>query len=755
MIPQNVLLEIRGTVQGVGFRPFVYREALKRHLRGKVWNTSQGVSIIASGLQKDIASFIDAVRRDFPPLAAITHIKQSLWLETVGANGFSIEESALGEQVLVDITRDTAVCGPCVSELFDVHNRRYRNPFITCTDCGPRFSIITALPYDRARTTMAHFPLCPECAREFHDPADRRFHAQPICCNHCGPSLELRDVNGMLISTGDPVTEAIDLLARGKILAIKGLGGFHLACRADSDKVVQHLRERKGREEKPFACMVKNSAAAGKYVVASPGEIAILESIERPIVILPENGSSPLSPLVAPGLSTLGIMLPCTPLQHLLFAPDAYTILIMTSANSSGEPICKDTGEAVVRLRGIADGYLTHTRGIHIRMDDSIARVMDDKPVLLRRARGYVPAPLPADSEVDGIVGLGGIMKSTLTVGRGSTCYVSHYLGVADTIPVLDQVHQTLNHFLSVLAVNPRKFVCDMHPAGLVHRLAFDCLPLVKVQHHHAHAVACMAENRLHEQTICVIYDGMGLGDDNTIWGGEILLADRATGARIGHCLPIRMPGADSATIFPGRLALAALYNHPGIPFNTLCPWMNSGERAAVTAMLDSSLVMPYTSSMGRLFDACAALLDVCRRQTYEGQAAIELEGIAARDEKNSYPGTIAINESGRYIIDGPQILSSAFDDYMQGTERSVVAARFHNTIADLTVSLVELAADRYHKDAVCFSGGCFQNRLLFERTVSSIRKKGLRPYVHRLLSPGDECVSYGQVIIASEKGDF
>lgn len=749
---RSISIDISGTVQGVGFRPFVFRMAQKHSITGKVWNSARGVSIIAQGLPDNIEAFVRSLQTSLPPLARISRMNvapQDTFLET---DAFSIEESSQGEKPLVDVTRDTAPCVACAAELFDQSNRRYRHPFINCTDCGPRFTIIKTLPYDRVSTTMADFAMCPACEGEYNDPADRRFHAQPVCCNVCGPRVALLDKNGASVQSADPVGDAVGLLAEGHILAVKGLGGFHLACRADSDEAVRRLRAKKGREEKPFALMVRNADAARRYAVLSQQELSLLESIERPIVLVNKKNGIPLSLSVAPGLSTLGLMLPYTPIHHLLFDTDRFDILIMTSANYTDEPLCRDNEEAVRRLVGIADAFLVHDRDIHIRIDDSIARMLGNEPVLLRRARGYVPAPLPADFWVDGIVGLGGIMKSTVTVGRGSTAYVSQYLGTADTLQILDNIEFTLNHMISILGIMPTRYVCDLHPGGLAAHTADASVPLLKVQHHHAHAVACMAENRVQEKAICIVYDGMGLGDDGTIWGGEFLLADRKSYLRIGHCALLPMPGGDAATLFPGRMALAALYQHDRSLLDTACTWMDFAERSAVLALLKSDVPMPLTSSMGRLFDACAALLDVNRKQTYEGQPAIELEGIASSEESGSYESSVIFDLKQRYIINGPEILACALRDYTAGTHPSKVAARFHNTIADCTAFIAREAAAKYTSSAVCLSGGCFQNRLLFERTVSRLVESGLQPVVHRVLSPGDECVSFGQVIIAAQQ---
>jgi hydrogenase maturation protein HypF len=749
---------VRGTVQGVGFRPFVYRSARRWNIRGSVRNTSDGVEIAACGTFAAIEGFLDMLRLSSPPLASITNMEISEEPDIPGTGGFSILPSLLGDESQVDAARDTAVCDACLSEMRDSSNRRYRHPFITCTDCGPRYSIIRALPYDRDRTTMAHFTMCAGCHAEFHDPEDRRFHAQPVCCPACGPRLALLDATAAAIDVHDPIAAAVVMLAEGTILAIKGIGGFHLACRADHAAAVAELRRRKHRAEKPLAIMVRDIGVARAYAEVSEIEAALLRGVERPIVLLLKKPNptasitSRIAPEVAPHVHTLGVMLPYAPLHHLLFDTDRYDALVMTSANPSGEPLCISTEEAVATLAGIADGYLTHDRPIQVRLDDSIARVLDGAPLLVRRGRGYAPAPLPAGTEVDGVVALGGIMKSTVAVGRGRTCYVSQYLGSSENLPTIDNCEQSLRHLLGLLGVTPAQYACDLHPGGLNKALVGSPnLPLIKVQHHYAHAVACMAENRLQGKAVCVVYDGMGLGDDGAIWGGEVLIADRRGYERVGWWDVGPMPGGDAATFFPGRMLMGALWQRQGEGVMNLCPWMAPEEGRATMELLAADINCPRTSSMGRLFDACAALLDVCRRQTYEGQPAVELEGAADPAEEGSID--VQIREmAGSMVADGAGLLLDVRGALRQGASVARAAALFHNAVADATVRIAMRAAVAARLDSVCLSGGCFLNKLLCERTVAGLRAAGLRPVVHRILPPGDECVAFGQAIVAAEQ---
>jgi hydrogenase maturation protein HypF len=747
-------ITISGTVQGFGFRPFVYKMAQKHRVGGFVCNSLQGVEIDASGRPSDLERFAADLQACPPPLARIAGFKSLPLTDAVEYQSFEIKQSRLGDQPQLDITRDSATCEACVSELRSADDRRHRHAFINCTDCGPRYSIIKGLPYDRAATTMAPFEMCPACRAEYENPADRRFHAQPVCCPRCGPQLQLLDNQGNEVSVSDPVTGTIARLVRGEIMAVKGLGGFHLACRADLDQTVALLRQRKRREQKPLAIMARDLAAAGRYALISDREAGLLQSIERPIVILEKNPGAPsLAAELAPRVNTLGIMLPYTPLHHLLFDTADYDVLVMTSANLSSEPICIDTAEAVAKLNGIADGYLTHNRLINVRMDDSIVRTLAGEPVLLRRSRGYVPDPLPADCDVDGIVALGGIMKATVTVGRGSSCYVSQYLGSADSVATLESRDDTLRHLLGLLGVKPELQVCDLHPLGLTAGGDVNTVDnrLIRVQHHHAHAVACMAENRVSGKAVCVVYDGLGLGEDGTIWGGEILIADRSGYQRFGHWKVGPMPGGDAATLNPGRMAIGALWARLGREVDGLCPWMAEDERRAAVELVAADVNCPVTSSMGRLFDAAAAILDVCRRQSYEGQPAIELEGRVDRYETGSYDVPLE-RLRGSVRLDGPALLLQVLQDRLRGEPVGRIAARFHRAIAGATAQAALAAAAAADVETVCLSGGCFMNAILAGHTISLLKKAGLNPLVHRILSPGDECVSFGQAIIAASR---
>ena len=752
-ILSGVKVLVTGTVQGVGFRPFVYRTARRFGVVGTVRNTAGGVEIEAFARQEALDAFVRAVKTQTPPLAQVLSL-ESRPLSADGApESFTIGQSSLGESAAVDVTRDTAVCTSCLSEMRSPNNRRYRHAFINCTDCGPRYTIVRSMPYDRPNTTMAAFGMCPECAAEYADPVDRRFHAQPVCCPNCGPQLRLLDASGCVLETGDAAAECVRLLTQGSIVAIKGIGGFHLACRADRTEVVARLRQRKHREEKPLAIMVRDVSSARALAEISDIEGELISGVERPIVIVRKRDTGALAPEVAPRVSTLGIMLPYAPLHHVLFENAPYQALVMTSANLSDEPMCIDDAEAVRRLGGIADAYLTHDRPIYVRNDDSIARVLGAHPVLLRRARGYVPAPLPADTETTGVCAWGGILRGTVTVGRGSYCYTSQYLGAMDSVEALDNLERVMQHLMLVLGVTPRVHACDMHPQGLTSRPAESSgLPVVKVQHHHAHAVACLAENRWPDEAIAVVYDGAGHGDDGTGWGGEILRVNRSSYERLGHLRTAPMPGGDEATRLPGRMALGILSQSGDALWTDACAWMPVAERDAVIEVLRLGLNCPLTSSMGRLFDACAAVLDVCRTRTYEGQPAIELEGCADLAETRAFKMPV-ITENGLRVLDGASLLLQVAEAVRGGLSPAVASARFHNAVVAATAQVVTAVCEETGIRAVCLSGGCFQNVLLFGRLVAKLESAHLRVLVHRLTPPNDECVSYGQAIVAAERG--
>ena len=742
---------ITGAVQGVGFRPFVYRLAASLGIRGWVRNDARGVVIAACAEAPVMETFITRIQTTYPPLATV----RSIDVESIAVEAwedFAIIESAQGERVVVDVTRDAAVCEACLMEMRDPHNRRFRHAFINCTNCGPRFTIIKSLPYDRPATTMAAFPMCPKCAREYATPSDRRFHAQPICCPDCGPRLSLLDANGKPSTVADPLLECVELIESGAIVAIKGLGGFHIACRADNPEAVARLRFRKNREAKPLAVMVAVIDDVENFVELGSDAARVLMGIERPIVVCPKKAGICLAPNIAPGLPTLGIMLPYTPVHHLLFSCGRTFPLVMTSGNLTDEPIVYKNDEAVIRLSGIADAFLTHDRGIYLRNDDSVIRAASGGPVMMRRSRGYVPDPLPTPFDVQGLAALGGVLKSTVAVGRKKQCYLSQYVGAITTVEGMEELTGLIEHFRSILGMSITGFAADLHPDSIFQNVITPgSASVTRIQHHHAHAAACMAENELAGKALCLVYDGTGYGLDGCIWGGELLYTGYADFSRLGHMAYMQLPGADAAIKKPGRMAIAALYSKIGDEACDALPWMPEDEKTAVIDMVRSKTGCVATSSMGRLFDAVSAMLGVCVNRTYEGQPAIELEGCAEADETGEYD-PLAVRSGEGIIVDGAGILLQAYRDFTSGASRERVSARFHQTVARASAIAARMAADITGCRTVCLSGGCFQNTLLLTRTVALLTEAGLRPFMHRRLPPNDECIAYGQLVIAGAR---
>ena len=744
------IISIKGTVQGVGFRPFVYRTAHKFNIKGSVLNNSSGVKITAYGSKAELELFIKTLKNSPPPLSSIRHFTvEYIDLDFIPGD-FKIINSSEGEENEIDITPDTSICDNCLKELNNKNNRRYGHPFINCTDCGPRYTIITQLPYDRPSTTMLEFEMCSECAKEYNDPFDRRFHAQPICCPECGPVMKLLDNKGVEISCKDPVKESSRLLENRKILAVKGLGGFHLACRADLEETISKLRKRKNREEKPFALMVRDIETANKIALISETELKILNSIEKPILLLKKlkDSENLISEKAAPKVTTFGIMLPYTPLHYLLFKYGSFDALIMTSANRTDNPMEFKNEDALNKLSNIADYFLTNNREIFSRNDDSIIRVINNRPFFLRRARGFVPEPIPVPDKysVDGIIACGGILKNTITAGRKNMCYVSQYIGTMDNIETLGSMEQILDNLTKLLNIKPKVYAVDKHPdnAGAFHAKN-KRLPIQYVQHHHAHAVSCMAENGLSEKTVCITYDGTGYGDDGKIWGGEILITDYHGFMRFAQLSYVPIPGGDLSVKFPWRMAMGTL--NKVYKVKELFPDVPDYDKDAVIEILNAEISCPLTSSMGRLFDSLSAILGICLVRNYEGQPAIELEAIADKNEYSEYE----FNYSSGYpiLINGPDILCKAIDDLKAGIPVPKISAKFHNTIARLTSVIAEEAVNQTNSRNVCLTGGCFQNALLLERTIMYLEEKGLNPVTHKLVSPNDEGISYGQAVIA------
>ncbi|HXV20539.1 MAG TPA: carbamoyltransferase HypF, partial [Desulfuromonadales bacterium] len=638
---QRKRISIEGIVQGVGFRPFVYQAARKWGVAGWVRNDSRGVTVEAEGPLHRLAGFLWALREDIPPLASISRFEMAD-LPASGAAGFVIRESEGGAAKRAQIAPDTCVCPDCLDELFDPADRRYRYPFINCTNCGPRYSIVTAIPYDRRHTTMVDFPLCAACRAEYDDPAARRFHAQPNACPECGPQLRLLDGQGRPLAAEDPVAAAIGLLRQGQIVAVKGLGGYHLAVDAANDAAVRELRRRKSRDEKPFALMSYSAADILRYADADEGELRLLGGVERPIVLLRQKAGHPLSPAVAPRNRYFGVMLPYTPLHYLLLK-DSFPALVMTSGNRSDEPIVYEDGEAAARLAGIADAFLVHDRRIETRTDDSIARVMAGKALLLRRSRGYVPRGIFLPRPQPSVLALGAELKNAVCLTRDDRAFLSQHIGDLQNAAACASFERTIGHLQRILELKPQIVAHDLHPDYHSTRYAEGIAGVrrVAVQHHHAHLASCLAEHGVAGEAIGVIFDGIGYGADGRIWGGEFLVGDYRGYRRVGHFAYLPMPGGDAATREPFRMALSCLHHTYGndLPPLPVVAAIPEPERRLLLQMIEKGVNSPLTSSCGRLFDAVAALCGLRDRISYEGQAALELEmAIEGEAEAGYYP---------------------------------------------------------------------------------------------------------------------
>ncbi|MBL0224033.1 MAG: carbamoyltransferase HypF [Geobacteraceae bacterium] len=752
-------IRITGIVQGVGFRPFVYRLAVEMGLAGWVSNSAEGVLIEASSSDERLAHFIRRIRNEAPPLAVISTIQHHALPDDCYEQEFTIRESSGSGIHSAHIAPDAALCDDCLQDLFNPADRRFRYPFITCTNCGPRYSIITGIPYDRPKTTMASFSLCPDCQKEYYDPTDRRFHAQPIACPSCGPQVRLLDSSGLLVSEKDAaVIRAVELLKAGAILAVKGIGGYHLATNACDTEAVRRLRNRKKRDEKPFAVMASSLSSARTLALLSEMEEKLLASQESPIVIVRRATDCPISPLIAPDNLLLGLMLPYTPLQHLLLHGDNFAALVMTSANLSDEPIAFQDTDALQRLSEIADFFLLHDRPIHMRGDDSVIRVFQGRPLFYRRARGYAPRPIRLPFESTSLLAVGAELKNTVCLVKGSQAFLSQHIGDLQNETSFISFQQTIRHLSGLLEVSAEMVACDRHPDYLssVHA-AESGLPLIPVQHHHAHLAACMAENGLDGEVIGLIFDGTGYGGDGTVWGGEFLVGGYDNFRRVGHFRQVRLPGGDKAVREPWRMALAYLYMTQGnAAFSLKHPvtgFLSAEEKALFSIMLENGLNAPLTSSCGRLFDAVAALLNIRHIVSYDGQAAIELEALAETGyDERSYRYTI-ISENGQPLqLDFSEMFPDILADMDAGIQTASLARRFHVTVASAVVDVCMRIIRTSGLERVVLSGGVFQNRLLSEMIYTALDSRGVQVFTHRLTPPNDGCIALGQAAIAGWK---
>lgn len=753
---------VRGIVQGVGFRPFVHQLAAGLGLRGFVRNQSGALHIEVEGGPDAIDAFVDRLTRRPPPLAKIDDLRSTA-LAPDGASGFAIHASESTESEAVFISPDVATCDQCLSEMADPADRRFGYPFINCTNCGPRLTIITGSPYDRPWTTMAAFEMCPACRAEYEDPADRRFHAQPIACPACGPRLSLLDESGRAIPTARPLERFAAALLAGAVGAVKGLGGFHLACDARDEGAVASLRRRKHREDKPFAVMAADLDAAAALCRFDHAERDLLRSPRRPIVLLDRRGDppAPVAPSVAPAGPQLGLMLPYTPIHHLLLEAVGRAPLVMTSGNRSDEPIARDNGEAVRRLNGIADVYLVHDRPIHVRCDDSVTRIVDAVEQPARRSRGYAPQPLdlPLACPVP-MLAVGGQLKNTFALGRDRHAFLSHHMGDLDDLEARRAFERDIALYQGLFGVTPRLIAHDLHPdyasTGYARqRAARDGVELLAVQHHHAHLASCMADNRLDGRVIGVVFDGAGLGDDGAAWGGEVLVGGYERFARAARLRYVAMPGGEAAIRQPWRMALAHLRD-AGCPASPLDARLPPRTLATVARMLERGVNAPMTSSAGRLFDAVAALLGLRDTANYEGQAAVELEWLAQRGPDparlDAYPfGLDAPHDDGPIVIDTrPTVRAIARQSAADPAASPRIAARFHLTLACMVEAVCLDLRARTGLDRVVLSGGVFMNRTLTSLLIGRLGARDFAVHIHRRVPPNDGGLSLGQLAIAA-----
>ena len=735
-------IRIHGIVQGVGFRPFVHRLVAEYGLAGYIKNTSSGVALELEGERAALEAFLAALPERAPALALIEKIEAAFSPELMGYRGFEIRKSLVEDKRRTLISPDVAVCPDCLRELYTPADRRYRYPFINCTNCGPRFTIIDDVPYDRANTSMAAFPMCAPCREEYEDIENRRYHAQPDCCGDCGPELFYLDAKGHRVP-GNALELARAALKSGQILAVKGLGGIHLACLASNEALTRELRRRKQRDEKPFAIMCRDIEAARRLCHVSVSEEKALSSHRRPIVLLKKRQRAALSHVSENGF--VGVMLPYTPLHYLLMGEDIPE-LIMTSANLSDCPIIYKNAEAVEKLRGIADGFLLHDREIKQRCDDSLLWVLDGREYLARRSRGYVPYPVTSEKALPHILACGAEQKASFCLSRDNYIFPSAHIGDLKNLETLENYESQISHFQRLFDIRPEALVCDMHPdymstAYAVQRAEREGLPLIQVQHHHAHMASCMADNGLDGPVIGLIWDGTGYGTDGTVWGGECLIGDYAGFQRFGSILPIPLIGGDKATREIDRVAFALL-DKAG------CDTSHIQNAPMYKTMLEKGFNCPLSSGMGRLFDGVAAILGIKGRCSYEGQGAVLLEAAAAAaaDEHGFYPYTI----SGSPLrFDWREMIRSLLSDRESAVPVSRCAAKFMNTLIAAAAELCVLARREGGINDVVLSGGSFQNMYIMERLPARLEAEGFKVWRHSRVSPNDEGISLGQIMLA------
>lgn len=748
---QRRAIAVRGIVQGVGFRPFVHGLASRLQLSGFVTNSTRGVLIEVEGECPAIERFERELSAGSPPLAQLQSVSSRI-IPPRGGAGFRIESSITGGDADVFVSPDVATCDDCLAELFDPANRRYRYPFINCTGCGPRLTIVTGFPYDRERTTMAGFEMCGACRGEYEEPSDRRFHAEPIACAVCGPRVTAADGGGRDVA-GEPIAVAARALRDGRIVAIKGLGGFHLACNAAGNDAVKELRSRKHRDEKPFALMVADLAAVRTLCEVSAAEAAALTSAQRPIVILRRaaGAGEAVAAAIAPGTSRLGLMLPYTPLHHLLLEAVGGQPLVMTSGNAADEPIAATNEDALDRLHSIADLFLLHDRPIHVRCDDSVVHVTGTAAVPIRRSRGYAPEPLSLPFECPApILAVGGQLKSTFALGRGHEAFLSHHIGDLDELLAVQAFSRDVELYQRLFSIFPAVIAHDLHPDYASTALAASRPEAARigVQHHHAHVASCMAEHGLTGDVIGVAWDGAGFATDGTVWGGEFFVGGYSSVKRAAHLRSVAMPGGDRAAREPWRMACA--HQHDAGIDPVVAAGVSAVESAAIRRMIERRVNAPLTSSAGRLFDAVACLCGLRERTTFEGQAAIALEQLAESSaDRGVYPCDIL--DGDPLVVDTRPLIRAIVAD-RRSNSAATISRRFHTTLADVVMSVCVRLRDLTGLTRVVFSGGVFLNRILAEQSRLRLAALDFEVYQHRRVPPGDGGLSLGQLAVAAAR---
>lgn len=771
---KRLFINVQGIVQGVGFRPFIYNLAVLCNLKGWVNNTSEGVVIDVEGTKENLNKFLRDLKFNNPPLSQVDKIDVTE-KSPCGYNDFKIRESIENLEKITLVSPDIAVCKNCRNDILDINNKRYFYPFTNCTNCGPRYSIIKHIPYDRDKTTMNKFQMCSDCEKEYTNPSNRRFHAQPNACHDCGPNIFLTDRKGINIPLTDIINDneiaytlsstnrkayineriitwTQNKLREGFVFAIKGLTGFHLTCDGENSTAVDLLRKRKHRPDKPFAVMMKDIDTVKRYCYVNSKEEELLSGMRKPIVILNKLSNYNLPETLAPNQNTLGVMLPFTPLHELLFSKNL-NVLVMTSANIHSLPLEYNNETAVEHLSGITDYFLMHNRDIFMPVDDSVSKIVLGKERIIRRSRGYVPNPLTFRT-VAPILSCGSNMKNTTCISKDNFLFLSPHNGNLENLETYEYYKRNIEHFKNIFAFSPRFIASDMHPGYYSTQYASSCnAKIIKIQHHHAHIVSCMVENKVSKKVIGLSFDGTGYGTDGKIWGSEFLICDYENFIRVGHLDYIMMPGGDSAILAPWKIGIAYLYR--SLPKgNTYIKDFYGHKADIILKMIDRNINCIETSSMGRFFDAISSIVDVRQKITYEGQASMELEALIADNaiSNSSSYGYKVLNIKNELIIDTIPIVNSIVNDFKIGTPKNIISQRFHNTIISFSVDICKKLRLFHKINDVALSGGVFQNNYIFIGIVKSLEKEGFKVYSHSMIPTNDGGLSLGQIVIANEK---